>query len=101
MCDILKTLRLVAGLALTDAFDFVRRGSEAKRTFGAIENDRRSVSNLQGSRFDAGDGRDLEGARQNGDVRSRAAADGGKTDDRAAFHRGGVGRRQVFGDENG
>ena len=34
-------------------------------------------------------------------MRSRAAAHGGKTDDGAAFHRGGVGRRQVFGDENG
>ena len=42
-----------------------------------------------------------ERAREDGDVRGRAAAHGGKTHDPPALHRGGVRGREILGDENG
>ena len=50
--------------------------------------------------FDAGERRESQRARQDGDVRSRAAARGAKAHHPRAIERRGIRRREVFGDQD-
>ena len=59
-----------------------------------------AVGNFQRGRLDAGQRGNAERARQNRDVRRRAAARSAKADHARAIERGGVGGREILGDED-
>jgi hypothetical protein len=98
--DVFLAPRFVPCLALPDAFDLLGRRIEAQRSFAGVEDNRRAVGELESRGFDAGDRRDIERPCKDGDVRRGAAAHRGEADDATPIHRGGVGRCQIFRDEN-
>ena len=100
MRDVFFSLRFVPGLSLPDARHFLGRRVQSQRSFGPVENDGCAIGDLEHARLGAGDRGDFKGTGEDGDVRSCAAADRREADDRAAFHRRGVGRREILGDED-
>ncbi len=87
-------------LAVADALDLVRRRVQLQRAFRPIKDDWSIVRDVQGVRFNPGDRRNTQRTRENSDMRSSAAAHGGETNHCPAFHRGRIGRCEIFGNQN-
>ena len=100
MGQIFLPLLFVADLRLAQLLHLLGRRIEPQGALAAVENHGRAIGKFQGARFDAGQRRDAERARENGDVRGRPAPHRRKTHDLAALHGGGVRGREILGDKN-